>query len=67
MTGGSEAASVKSVDWRTEKPLTKSSETSSVETVLHIRKVPAQSPSCKDGNEGHREVSASLNDRKVQG
>ena len=37
----------------------------SVETVLHVRRVPAQLPSCKDGNEGHREVFATLNDREV--
>ena len=55
------------VDWMTEKPLTNGSETSSVEPVLHVRRVPAKSPSCKDGNEGHREVFAPLNDRKVMG
>ena len=38
-----------------------------MEPVLHVRRVPAQSPSCEDGNQGRREVFASLNDRKVQG
>ena len=38
-----------------------------MEPVLHVRRVSAQSPSCKDGNVGHREVFASLNDRKVWG
>ena len=66
-TKGSETSSVEPVDWRTEKPLTKGSETSSVEPVLHVWRVPAQLPSSKDFNEGHREVFASLNDRKVQG
>ena len=31
-----------------------------------FREFPAQSSSCKDGNEAHREVFASLNDRKVK-
>ena len=66
-TKGVETSSVKPVEWRTEKPLTKGSETSSVEPVLYVRRVTAQSPSYKDGNEGHREVFASLNDRKVHG
>ena len=43
-----------------------SNETSSVVPVLHIRGVPVQSPSFKEGNEGLREVFASLNYRKVQ-
>ena len=47
--------------------MTKGYETSSVEPILPVRRVPAQSPFCKDGNEGHHEVFASLNDRKVQG
>ena len=64
---GSETTSVKPVDWRTEKPLKKDSETSSVEPVLHVRRFHAQSSSCKDGNENNREVFALLNDQKVQG
>ena len=67
LTESSETSRVKPIDWRTEKTLTKGTETSSVETVLHVRRVPAQSPPCKDGNEGHRKVFASLNDEKVQG
>ena len=67
INGGSETSSVKSVDWRTEKHLTKDSETSSVELVLHVRTVPVQSPSCMDGNDGHLIVYALLNDRRVQG
>ena len=67
LTKGSEISSVEPIDWRTKKPLTKGSETSIVEPVLHVRRVPAQSPSCNDVNEGHCEVFASLNDRKVQG
>ena len=66
-TNGSETSSGKPVDWRTEKPLMKGSEKSSVEPVSHVRRVPAESPSCKDGNEGHREIIALVNDRKVQG
>ena len=64
---GSETSNMKPVDWRTEKPLTKGSESSSIEAVLHIRRVSVQSPSCKDGNEGHCEVFAILNDRKIKG
>ena len=67
MTKGSETSSVKPLEWRTEKPLTKGSKTSSVESVLHVMRVPAQSPSCKDGNEDNRGVFASLNVWKVQG
>ena len=67
MTKGSETSSVRSVDWRTEKPLTKDSESSSAEPVLHVRRVTAQSPSCNDGSGGHREVFATESDRKVQG
>ena len=54
LTKGSETSSLKPVDCGTEKSLTKYSETSSVEPVLYVRWVPAQSPACKDGNEGHR-------------
>ena len=50
LTKGSETSSVKPVDWRTEKPWKKGSETSSVEPVLHVQRVPAQSPSCKNEN-----------------
>ena len=66
-TKGSETSSVEPVDWRTEKALKKGSETSCVEPVFHVRIFSAQSPSCKDHNEGHRQVFVSLNDRKVQG
>ena len=60
-----ETSNVKPVAWRKDKPLTKVSETSSVMPFLHVQRVLSQSPSCKDSNEGHREVFASLNDRKV--
>ena len=67
MAKGSERSSVQPVDWRTEKLLAKGSETSCVVPDLHVRRVPVQSLFCKDGNEGHREVFASVNDQKVQG
>ena len=38
-----------------------------MEPSLHVRRVPAQSSSCMDSNEGHREVFVSLNNWKVQG
>ena len=51
------------VDWRTEKPFRKGSETLSVDPVLHVRRVPLHNHYLV----GHHELSASLNDRKVEG
>ena len=67
MKKGSEASSVEPVDWRTEKPLTNGSETSSVELVLHVQRVPAQSISESHRVSHLKVIFASLNERKDQG